>query len=158
MSVNFCLSPFIMPLQDGGGVAAAEVRGEMTFSFVLLKAPYYHLSMPFFSPSTVPSTPCFCSLSPLQQLLQTEVSILSFSTHIPPFSLLLLNSRRSLFCGVIAWLINYKGNCESEKRSWHFRLQRERNLAGHVFFNSHCHTYKNVHTDTGNSHTKTGGC
>lgn len=105
----------------------------MTFSFVLLKAPYYHLSRPSLSPSLA-LCDSLCFLSPLQQLVQTEVFILSLPV---PFSFHLLARRLALFCSIIARLINYKGNRKSEKRSWHFRLQRERNLHTHTVTHTH---------------------
>lgn len=137
-------------------------EGKTTFSFVLWKAPYYHLSRPSLSPFTTASPLPLC----LPLVAPTIASNWSFHPlplyPIPLFSLLLLlllTSRRSLFCGVIAWLINYKGNCQSEKSSWHFRLQRERNLGGRVLFTLHSrsHTHRNTHTHTQTLHTHTQG-
>lgn len=71
-----------------------------------------------FSPATtIDSNRSFYSLSLLVPFLSTSSLALSLS----------------LFCSIIARLINYKGNSKSEKRSWHFRLQRERNLHTHTY-------------------------
>lgn len=43
-SLTFSLSPLIIPPQDKGEGGTGGDGGEMTFSFVLLRAPYYHLS------------------------------------------------------------------------------------------------------------------
>lgn len=43
--------------------------------------------------------------------------------------LLLFSLSLSLFCSIIAWLINYKGISKSEKRRWHFNLQRKKKPA-----------------------------
>lgn len=64
--VRMSLSPFPSHYpprrteSEGVRVGGGEVEGlwgEMTFSFVLLKAPYYYLSRPFLSPSPAPSPP-----------------------------------------------------------------------------------------------------
>lgn len=112
----------------------------MTFSFVLLKAPYYHLSRPSLSPSlALCDSLCFLLAAP------TIGSNRSFPPLLlpVPFSFHLLARRLALFCSIIARLINYKGNRKSEKRSWHFRLQRERNPHTHTQSDTHTHT----HTD-----------
>lgn len=62
-----------------------------------------------------------------------HVQRLALSLPDLPFSLV-----PSLLCGVIAWLINYKGISKSEKRSWHFNLQRQvRRVPTHTISHAH---------------------
>lgn len=64
--------------------------------------------------------------------------------------LLLFSLSLSLFCSIIAWLINYKGISKSEKRRWHFNLQRKKKPAPthhtHTHTNTYTHTYTHLHT------------
>lgn len=118
--LHFLPFPLIIPPQDRGGEARGE--GEMTFSFVLLRAPYYHLSRETLSFSSL-----FMSFFSLL-LSHNRSFILALSFHVPCVSRPLPPSF-FLFCSIIAWLINYKEISNSEKRSWHFNLLREKNLS-----------------------------
>lgn len=111
---------------------------------------------PFFLRFSLPSSLSFFSL-----LLNHNRSFHALSFHTPCVSLspsltlscsplLLFSLSLSLFCSIIAWLINYKGISESEKRRWHFNLQRKKKPAPthhtHTHTNTYTHTYTHLHT------------
>lgn len=85
-----------------------------------------------------------------------SLSILPVSLSLPlspyraPPPSLVLSLSLSLFCSIIAWLINYKGISKSEKRRWHFNLQRKKKPAPthhtHTHTNTYTHTYTHLHT------------
>lgn len=70
--------------------------------------------------------------------------------------LLLFSLSLSLFCSIIAWLINYKGISESEKRRWHFNLQRKKKPAPthHTHTHAHKHLHTHIHTPTHHTHSQ----
>lgn len=116
------LSPFPphypSPGQRGGRLRRVERK--MTFSFVHLRVPYYHLSL----------ETCSFFLSPIlfSLLLNNRLTEDFFLYFLSPcFHCLSLFPSLVLspFYTVIAWLINYKGIRKNEKRLWHFNLQRE---------------------------------
>lgn len=100
---------------------------------------------PFFLRFSLPS-----SLSFFPLLLNHNRSFHALSFHTPCVSLspyrapplLLFSLSLSLFCSIIAWLINYKGISKSEKRRWHFNLQRKKKPAP----THHTHTHTHLHT------------
>lgn len=109
-----------------------EGEGEMTFSFVLLRAPYYHLSREtlfLISVSlSLSSSNSFFSCSPT-----IEVFILCLSLRVPCVSLHPNPPTPHPFCSIIAWLINYKGISKSEKTRRHFNLTSEKTCTYHIY-------------------------
>lgn len=91
-----------------------------------------------------------------------SLSILPVSLSLPlspyraPPPSLVLSLSLSLFCSIIAWLINYKGISESEKRRWHFNLQRKKKPAPthHTHTHAHKHLHTHIHTPTHHTHSQ----
>lgn len=77
---------------------------------------------------------------------------LTLSCSPPP--LLLFSLSLSLFCSIIAWLINYKGISKSEKRRWHFILQRKKKPAPTHHTRTHKPTHTHTHTYTPHTQPK----
>lgn len=127
MSVcHFLPFPLIIPPQEGGGRRWVGRNDIFICSFKgSLLSPFKPSLSPFLSLRLI-----LCSVAPTIELNGSfrSFSLFSFPCRSPSSLALSL----SLFCCIIARLINYKGNSNSEKSSWNFRLQWKEPIHTHT--------------------------